>query len=87
MESQCGLVTIVTALIASATFFVNQQLSSLSSTFLLRDVILMFVVCESILTSACAKFSLPADQFCFADETYLFHMTSKVGLQAYHIQF
>jgi hypothetical protein len=47
----------------------------------------MFVVCEGVLTPTRAEFSLLAGQALFANETNTFHMTSKVGLQAYHIQF
>jgi hypothetical protein len=59
---------------------------SLSATLLLGYIILMFIVCEAIFAPARAELSLPAGQDCFANETTLFHMTSKVGLQAHHTQ-
>ena len=59
---------------------------SLAATFLLRHIVLVLVVRESILALARAEPTLSASQFRRANATRSFHMTSKVGLQAYHTQ-
>ncbi len=86
VKSQCRFVATVTTLFATATLLLNQQESSLTATLLLSDIILMFVVCASVLAPARAENRLSAGQIRLANETQLFHTTSKVGLQAYHIQ-
>lgn len=86
VKGQRGFVAVVTTLHAATALLLNQQMSSLSSTQLLRDVILMFVVRECVLAAEGTEFGLPAAQFRFANETDCFHMTSEVGLQAYHTQ-
>lgn len=73
-------------MIAATVFLLNQQLPSFSATLLLSDIVLVLVVREAILASERAESSLLADQGRFADETHHLHMTSNVGLQAYHTQ-
>ncbi len=86
MESQGSLIATVTALLATAAFPLNQQMPSLPATLLLSYIILMFIVCESIFTLARAESGLLARQCGIANNAHHFHMTSKVGLQAYHIR-
>jgi hypothetical protein len=86
MEGQRCFVAAVTASLAPAALSLNQELFSLAAALLLGDVILMPVVCRSVLATARAEDRLPAAQGSFADDADLFHMTSKVGLRAYHIR-
>lgn len=86
VKGECRVIAVVAAPFTAATFLLNQQLSPLAATPLLGCVTLMSVVCDGVLTPAGAEFSLPAGQFSLADETEIFHTTSKVGLQAYHTQ-
>jgi hypothetical protein len=86
VKGQRRFVAAVTAPLAPAAFSLNQALPSPAPALLLRDVILMFVVCGGVLTPARAENRLPAREGRFADGTNLFHKTSKVGLRAYHIR-
>jgi hypothetical protein len=86
MKGQRRFVAAVTASLAPAALSLNQELLSLSAALLLRDVILMLVVCRSVLAPARAENSLPSGQGCFAGGADLFHTTYKVGLRAYHIR-
>ena len=49
-------------------------------------VILVSVVRVGVLAARRAEHALSAAQFRLANQTALFHMTFKVGLQAYHIR-
>ncbi|MBV9926350.1 MAG: hypothetical protein JOZ96_15125 [Acidobacteria bacterium] len=86
MKGQRRFVAAVTASLAPAALLSNQLLFSLPAALLLRDVILMPVVCRSVLASARAEDSLPAGKGYFADDADLFHTTFRVGLRAYHIR-
>jgi hypothetical protein len=86
MKGQRRFVAAVTASLAPAALSLHQELLSLSAALLLRDVILMLVVCRSVLASARAENHLPAGKGRFADDADLFHTTYKVGLRAYHIR-
>ena len=86
VESQCGLIAVITALFAAATFFINERSPSLSASLLLRDIVLMLVVSETVFATARTESGLLASQVSLADNAKHFYMTSKVGLQAYHIQ-
>ena len=86
MKGQRRFVTSVTASLAPAALSLNQELLSLTAALLLRDVILMLVVCRSVLAPARAEDHLPAGKKRLADDADLFHTTDKVGLRAYHIR-
>jgi len=86
MKGQRRFDAVVAASLAPAAFTLNQELPSLAAAMLLRDVILMLVVCRSVLASARAEDYLPPGKGRFADDANLFHKTSKVGLRAYHIR-
>ena len=86
MKGQRRFVAAVAASLAPAALSLNQELLSLAAALLLRDVVLMPVVCRSVLASARAENRLPAGKGRFADDADLFHKTSKVGLRAYHIR-
>jgi hypothetical protein len=60
MKSQCRRVAFITAHFAAAAFLKNQKSPSLSATLLLRDIILMPVICESVFAPQGAEFSLLA---------------------------
>jgi hypothetical protein len=87
VKSQGCIVATVAATVTATSLLLNQQLSSFSAPLLLRDIILMFVIRETVLASARTESSLSAGQSRFADSTNSLHTTSKVGLQAYHTQF
>src|SRR5215207_2109415 len=86
MKGQRRFIAAVTASLAPVALSLNQELFSLAAALLLRDVILMLVVCRSVLASARAEDRLPAGKSRFADDADLFHKTDKVGLRAYHIR-
>jgi hypothetical protein len=86
MKGQRRFVAAVTASLAPAALSLNQELLSLTAALLLRDVILMPVICRGVLVSERAEDRLPTGKGCFADDADLFHKTSKVGLRAYHIR-
>jgi hypothetical protein len=52
MKGQRRFVAAVTASLAPAALSLNQELLSLAAALLLRDVILMLVVCRSVLALA-----------------------------------
>src|ERR1044072_355132 len=86
MKGQRRFVATVATSLAPSALSLNQKLLSLTAALLLRDIILMFVVCGSVLASARAEDRLPAGKGRFADDADLFHKTCKVGLRAYHIR-
>ena len=86
MKSQRRFVAAVTASLAPAALLLNQELFSLTAASLLRDIILMPVVCRSVLASARTEDRLLAGKGSFAGDADLFHTTYKVGLRAYHIR-
>src|SRR5215203_3343275 len=86
MKGQRCFIVAVTASLAPAALSFNQELLSLAAALLLRDVILMPVVCRSVLASARAEDRLLAGKSRFADDANLFHKAYKVGLRAYHIR-
>jgi hypothetical protein len=85
VKSKCGFVTRVTASLAATAFLLNQHPPPPATALLLGDIILMLVVCRVVLAPARAENGLPAGEWRGADGATTFHMTSKVGLQAYHI--
>jgi hypothetical protein len=52
VKSKCRLIAVVATQVTAAIFLLNQSLPSFSATMLLRDIVLMFVVCKVILASA-----------------------------------
>jgi hypothetical protein len=52
MKGQRRFVAAVTASLAPAALSMNRELLSLAATLLLRDIILMLVVCGGVLASA-----------------------------------
>ena len=79
VESECGLILDIAAALISVAFLLNQKLPSLASALLLRDVILVLVICPSILTVARAKFSLTPCEFRLTGNASFFHMIFKMG--------
>jgi hypothetical protein len=85
VESKCGLIFVIAACSAPATFLFDQKASSLSSTLLLRNVVLMLVISPGVLTTERAKSRLSARELHLTNNAAFFHRGLSSGLQAYHM--
>lgn len=85
MKCQRRLIAAIATLFIMATFHLDKLLSSLSTTLLLGQVVLVSVICCCVFAFAGAILRLLSSKATAAGNTVYFHTILKDGLQANHI--